>query len=239
MLRPKVSYLKSKNIDSSYQNRKKLAEQNGIKDYKGTAKQNELLLSLFKKTTSSKTESDKESSQSKGNLKITTTKDFLNNGTMDSLDKGFATKASVEDVSKYLQKIGYTDKGGGLFENAKQWVKISKDLSTGLTLLSEGALNLSSSIKTTNDEISELGNVGNATKSVELSNATNGNSRRESEHFVISKAKKLFGVDEYDARKMMKLVATGSEFKTLGEKEFLNLRILNNRINKLYILLMP
>ena len=107
------------------------------------------------KTALNKTMSGKENSKSKGNLNITNTKEFLNNGTMDSSDKGFATKASVEDVSKYLQKIGYADKGGGLFENAKQWVKISKDLSTGLTLLSEGALNLSSSVKDTNNEIKE------------------------------------------------------------------------------------
>jgi|SRR5690625_451774 len=43
-----VDYMKSKNMDSSYNNRKKLAAQYGIKNYSGTAKQNTDLLNKLK-----------------------------------------------------------------------------------------------------------------------------------------------------------------------------------------------
>lgn len=43
-----VDYLKSVNIDSSFANRKKLAEQHGIKNYTGTAEQNTKLLKLLR-----------------------------------------------------------------------------------------------------------------------------------------------------------------------------------------------
>ncbi|NRG48482.1 DUF3597 family protein [Bacillus sp. CRN 9] len=39
-----VDYLKSINVDSSMANRKKLAQKNGIKNYKGTGPQNDQLL---------------------------------------------------------------------------------------------------------------------------------------------------------------------------------------------------
>lgn len=43
-----VDYLKSINVDSSFENRKKLAEENGIVNYKGSAEQNTLLLNIFR-----------------------------------------------------------------------------------------------------------------------------------------------------------------------------------------------
>ena len=43
-----VDYMKSKNIDASFNNRKKLATQYGIKNYTGTASQNSQLLSKLK-----------------------------------------------------------------------------------------------------------------------------------------------------------------------------------------------
>lgn len=39
-----VDYLKSKGIDSSFSNRKKIAQQDGINNYKGTPEQNKTLL---------------------------------------------------------------------------------------------------------------------------------------------------------------------------------------------------
>lgn len=43
-----VDYLKSINVDSSFENRKKLAEENGIVNYMGSAEQNTLLLSTLR-----------------------------------------------------------------------------------------------------------------------------------------------------------------------------------------------
>lgn len=43
-----VTYLKSVNINSSYSNRKKLAQENGIKNYAGTAAQNTKLLNILR-----------------------------------------------------------------------------------------------------------------------------------------------------------------------------------------------
>lgn len=44
-----VDILKKKGVSSSFENRKKIAELNGIKNYTGTAKQNKKLLNLLKK----------------------------------------------------------------------------------------------------------------------------------------------------------------------------------------------
>lgn len=44
-----VDGLKSINVDSSFENRKKIAQKNGMNNYKGTAKQNTNLLNLLKK----------------------------------------------------------------------------------------------------------------------------------------------------------------------------------------------
>ena len=46
-----VDYLKSIGIDSSFSNRKKLAEENGIKNYTGTANQNTKLLNILRNGT--------------------------------------------------------------------------------------------------------------------------------------------------------------------------------------------
>ena len=43
-----VDYLKSINVDSSFENRKKLAEKNGIANYTGSAEQNTLLLDILR-----------------------------------------------------------------------------------------------------------------------------------------------------------------------------------------------
>lgn len=43
-----VDYLKSINIDSSFENRKELAEENGIANYTGSAEQNTLLLNTLR-----------------------------------------------------------------------------------------------------------------------------------------------------------------------------------------------
>lgn len=43
-----VDFLKSINIDSSFENRKKLAEENGIANYTGSAEQNTLLLNMLR-----------------------------------------------------------------------------------------------------------------------------------------------------------------------------------------------
>ena len=46
-----VDYLKSINVDSSFKSRKKLAKENGIGNYIGSAKQNVLLLNMLRNKT--------------------------------------------------------------------------------------------------------------------------------------------------------------------------------------------
>ena len=101
------------------------------KYYKGTANQNELLLSLLKKTTSSKTESGKESSQSKGNLKITTTNDVLKQAKL--LTDQFARTEKNANTLNAQYRL-QTDILGKTREETERLNAISK-LGSGATLV--------------------------------------------------------------------------------------------------------
>lgn len=66
-----VDWMKSQGMDSSFSNRKKLAQKHGINGYKGTASQNIKLLNILKsENKSKKANSSKSKSKSKANLKV-------------------------------------------------------------------------------------------------------------------------------------------------------------------------
>lgn len=75
-----VDYLKSKGIDSSFSNRKKLASQHGIKNYSGTPAQNLTLLDKMKKKGTTQTSKPAK----KGDMKTTSVVDYLKSINVDS-----------------------------------------------------------------------------------------------------------------------------------------------------------
>lgn len=83
-----VDYLKSKGIDSSYANRKKLAKENGINNYTGTAEQNLKLLEILR---------GKKTSNYKGNSIV----DYLKSIGVDSSYKNRKKLAKENGINNY------------------------------------------------------------------------------------------------------------------------------------------
>lgn len=83
-----VDYLKSVGIDSSYSNRKKLAKENGINNYTGTADQNLKLLEILR---------GKKTSNYKGNSIV----DYLKSVGIDSSFKNRKKLAKENGISNY------------------------------------------------------------------------------------------------------------------------------------------
>lgn len=94
-----VDYLKSKKVDSSFANRKKIATAHGIKNYSGTADQNEKLLTLVKKNgiTPEKEETKPAASSYKGDSIV----DYLNSIKVDSSFNNRKKLASQYGVKNY------------------------------------------------------------------------------------------------------------------------------------------
>lgn len=86
-----VDYLKSVGQDSSYSNRSKLAQKNGISNYTGTAEQNVQLLNKLKNS----------SGLNSTNQNITTSKNVTNTGNENSLG---TTEADVKNTKQTTQK---------------------------------------------------------------------------------------------------------------------------------------
>ncbi|MEK5106509.1 M15 family metallopeptidase [Cytobacillus sp. FSL K6-0129] len=76
-----VDYLKSKGINSSFSNREKIAQQHGIKNYKGTPEQNTLLL---KKLQNGEKPTKQSKPNPKGDMKTTSVVDYLKSINIDS-----------------------------------------------------------------------------------------------------------------------------------------------------------
>jgi len=89
-----VDYLNSINVDASFNNRKKLAKQYGISNYKGTAKQNLELLNKMRKGTKSK-------SVKKGNMKTTSIVDYLKSIGVDSSFSNRKKLAAKHGIKNY------------------------------------------------------------------------------------------------------------------------------------------
>ena len=83
-----VDYLKSIGIDSSYSNRKKLAKENGISNYSGTAEQNLKLLEILR---------GKETSNYKGNSIV----DYLKSAGIDSSYSNRKRLAKENGITNY------------------------------------------------------------------------------------------------------------------------------------------
>ena len=83
-----VDYLKSIGVDSSYKNRKKLAKENGINNYTGTAEQNLKLLKILR---------DKKNSNYQGNSIV----DYLKSIGVDSSYKNRKKLAKENGINNY------------------------------------------------------------------------------------------------------------------------------------------
>ena len=83
-----VDYLKSIGVESSYKNRKKLAKENGIKNYSGTAEQNLKLLEILR---------GKKTSNYKGNSIV----DYLKSVGIDSSYKNRKKLAKENGINNY------------------------------------------------------------------------------------------------------------------------------------------
>ncbi|MBN6887499.1 hypothetical protein ACUXCC_002604 [Cytobacillus horneckiae] len=79
-----VDYLKSKGMDSSFANREKLAEQHGIKNYKGTPEQNSLLLEKMQSGAKPVKENKPKENKPKGDMKTSSVVDYLKSINVDS-----------------------------------------------------------------------------------------------------------------------------------------------------------
>ena len=98
-----VDYLKSVGIDSSYSNRKKLAKENGINNYTGTAEQNLKLLEILR---------GKTSSNYKGNSIV----DYLKSIDVDSSYSNREKLAKENGISNYT---GTSDQNLKLLEKLR------------------------------------------------------------------------------------------------------------------------
>jgi len=103
-----VDWMKSKGMDSSYSNRKKLAAQYGIKGYKGTASQNNKLLSKLK---AGKPKPSKPSKPTKKG-------DQTTNSIVDYL-KSIGENSSLSNRKKLAKKYGISNYSGTSAQNTK------------------------------------------------------------------------------------------------------------------------
>jgi len=108
-----VDYLKSKKIDSSFSNRKKLAAKHGIKNYQGTESQNIILLNKLQGSTP-------KPSKPKTSYKVGSTV------TLKKSASKFATGQSILDSAKGKRyKIIQTKSDRVLLDKIMSWVKKS------------------------------------------------------------------------------------------------------------------
>lgn len=108
-----VDYLKSKKIDSSFANRKKLAAKHGIKNYQGTESQNVALLNKLQGSTP-------KPSKPKTSYKVGSTVTLKNTASK------FATGQSILDSAKGKRyKIIQTKSDRVLLDKIMSWVKKS------------------------------------------------------------------------------------------------------------------
>lgn len=103
-----VDWMKANKMDSSYNNRKKLAEQYGIKNYSGTAKQNTSLLSKLK---AGKPKPSKPSKPGKkGNQTTNSIVDYL---------KSIGENSGLANRKKLAKKYGISSYKGTAAQNTK------------------------------------------------------------------------------------------------------------------------
>lgn len=106
-----VDYLKSIGVDSSYENREKLAKQYGISGYAGTSSQNTLLLNAMRGNTSSNTNNATTSNKSYY-------KAFDNKSIVDGL-KSINVASDLETRTKIAKANGINNYTGSTEQNIK------------------------------------------------------------------------------------------------------------------------
>src|SRR5690625_1737064 len=93
-----VDWMKSKKMDSSFNNRKKLASKHGISNYKGTAAQNN---SLLAKLRSGKPSNSTQNTSKKGNQTTNSIVTYLNSINVDSSYANRSKLAKQHGISNY------------------------------------------------------------------------------------------------------------------------------------------
>lgn len=120
-----VDWMKTKGMDSSFYNRKKLADKYGIKKYKGTAEQNTKLLNVLKSNKTKPTSKANKVSSGKGGIEVGDTVTLSK--TANRYATGQKIPASVKGKKYTVQQVK-TDRI--LLKEIYSWVN-KKDVSKG------------------------------------------------------------------------------------------------------------
>lgn len=103
-----VDYLKEQKQDSSYAARAKLAEENGIENYTGSAEQNTKLLSILQGNSSATTSSNAVTTSASGTSNTSTQLPVTGDGTQlaqSALSKTFTPSASYQSAMDYTNEL--------------------------------------------------------------------------------------------------------------------------------------
>lgn len=125
-----VDGLKSISVDSSMENRKKIAKANGISNYSGTASQNEKLLELARNGKLKKAGSTSNSTSTSTNSSFSYYKKYTGkSGSIVDALKSIGVDSSIENRKKIAQANGISNYSGTASQNEKM-----------LSLLKQGKL---------------------------------------------------------------------------------------------------
>ncbi|MED3792307.1 peptidoglycan recognition family protein [Niallia alba] len=137
-----VDWMKSKGMDSGYNNRAKLAKEYGIANYSGTASQNEKLLDLLQAGKKPVTSTTKKETTSNSNPKNLGLVDWMNANKMDS------SYANREKLAKQYGISGYkgtADQNIKLLEKLTSGAKVSTKTTSSPTIKVGAKVTLKSS----------------------------------------------------------------------------------------------
>lgn len=137
-----VDWMKSKGMDSSYNNRAKLAKEYGIANYSGSASQNEKLLDLLQAGKKPVTSTTKKETTSNSNPKNLGLVDWMNANKMDS------SYANREKLAKQYGISGYkgtADQNIKLLEKLTSGAKVSTKATSSTTIKVGAKVTLKSS----------------------------------------------------------------------------------------------
>lgn len=137
-----VDYLKSKKQDSSFTARKKLAEEQGIKDYAGTSEQNTQLYSLLNKSNVTTPSAPIQTETGQGETL----------GTGGTANTPVVQKSAYDQlVEKLTQNIG-ADTGGKTLEQMREELRTEK----GIAGLKTNVSDFSTELSKANDLLADL-----------------------------------------------------------------------------------
>jgi len=136
-----VDWMKSKGMDSSYNNRAKLAKENGIANYSGTASQNEKLLDLLQ-AGNKPASSSKSTPKTNANPKNLGLVDWMNANKMNSSFSNREKLANQYGISGYK---GTADQNIKLLEKLTSGAKVSTKATSSPTIKVGAKVTLKSS----------------------------------------------------------------------------------------------